>query len=194
MANYGQYGYPQYQAYNTYPQYQQAYPQYQQQAAQPQQMNQPIQNPQQMQQMQQATQQPQIQNGGFVSVRGIEEAQNYPVAPGNSITFKDENAPYVYTKTMGFSQLDRPVFEKYRLVKEEDVPKAKPAHQETAPSEKREMPDYALKSDLKGLYDQLDILRNELDFLKKSRKSSPKKKQEIAVEEKEIVEEVTDNE
>lgn len=59
-----------------------------------------------------------IQNGGFVSVRNEEEAIRYPIAPGNSITFKDETAPYVYTKTMGFSQLDRPVFEKYKLVKE----------------------------------------------------------------------------
>ena len=61
----------------------------------------------------------QIQNNGFVSVRSEFEARNYPVAPGNSITFKDETAPYVYTKTMGFSQLDRPNFEKYKLVKEE---------------------------------------------------------------------------
>lgn len=65
-------------------------------------------------------QQPQqIQNGGLVSVRGINEARNYPVAPGNSVTFKDENSPYIYTKTMGFSQLDRPIFEVFRLTKED---------------------------------------------------------------------------
>ena len=65
-------------------------------------------------------QQPQqIQNGGLVSVRSITEARNYPVAAGNSVTFKDENSPYIYTKTMGFSQLDRPIFEVFRLVKED---------------------------------------------------------------------------
>jgi len=63
----------------------------------------------------------QIQNGGFICVPNEEEARRYPVAPGNSVTFKNENAPYVYTKTMGFSQLDRPLFEKFRLVKEEDT-------------------------------------------------------------------------
>lgn len=73
------------------------------------------QQPQQM--VQQATQ-PQIQNGGFISVRSEMEARNYPVAPGTSITFKDETAPFIYTKTMGFSQLDRPIFDKYRLEKE----------------------------------------------------------------------------
>lgn len=77
----------------------------------------PYQYPQQMQQPMQ--QQMQIQNGGFVSVRSEAEARNYPVAYGNSITFKDETAPYVYTKTMGFSQLDRPVFEKFKLVRED---------------------------------------------------------------------------
>lgn len=57
-------------------------------------------------------------SSSFVSVRNEAEARSYPIAPGNSITFKDETAPYVYTKTMGFSQLDRPVFEKYKLIKE----------------------------------------------------------------------------
>lgn len=66
------------------------------------------------------TQSMQIQNGGFISVPSEEVARNYPVAPGNSITFKNENAPYIYTKTMGFSQLDSPLFERYKLVKEED--------------------------------------------------------------------------
>lgn len=61
----------------------------------------------------------QMQNNGLISVRSIEEAMRYPVAPGNSVTFKDELAPYLYTKTMGFSQFDRPIFEKYKIIKEE---------------------------------------------------------------------------
>jgi len=83
-------------AYNYYPQY----------------------YPQQMQNMQTQNTAP-TQTSGFVSVRSEQEARNYPVAYGNSVTFKDENAPYIYTKTMGFSQLDRPIFDKYKLVKEE---------------------------------------------------------------------------
>lgn len=103
------------------------------------------------QQYQQIQQQPmQIQNGGLVSVRGIDEARNYPVAPGNSVTFKDETAPYVYTKTQGFSQLDRPVFEKYRLVKEEDV---------SIPVEKTE---YALKTDITSLKAEMEEIRKKL--------------------------------
>lgn len=58
-------------------------------------------------------------NNNFVIVKSEQEVLNYPVACGNSVNFKIENAPYLYTKTMGFSQFDRPVIEKYRLLKEE---------------------------------------------------------------------------
>ncbi len=86
--------------YYTNPYYQQAF-------------NQPIQQQQMQQQMQ-----PQVQANGLVTVRSETEAANFPVGAGNSVIFKDETAPYIYVKTMGFSQLDRPIFEKYRLDKE----------------------------------------------------------------------------
>ena len=89
----------------------------------------------------------QIQNGGLVSVRNITEARNYPVAAGNSVTFKDENAPYVYTKTMGFSPLDRPIFEVFRLVKEDMTPEV-----EVKPVDYRQ---------------ELDDLKAEVERLKK---------------------------
>lgn len=90
-------------------------------------------------------QQNSIQNGGFVRVPNEAAARNYPIAPGNSITFIDENAPYCYTMTMGFSQFDRPKFEKFRLVKEEDVP------QTSQPNAEIQNVDYALKSELEEL-------------------------------------------
>lgn len=82
---------------------------------------QPMFQPQMQASMQPQVQAPQqqIQNGGFVSAPNEAYARNYPVAPGNSVSFKDESAPYVYSKTMGFSQLDQPIFKKFRLVEEE---------------------------------------------------------------------------
>lgn len=110
-----------------------------------------------------AQQQPlQIQNGGFISVRNEAEARNYPVAPGNSVTFKDETSPYVYTKTMGFSQLDRPIFERYKLIKEEDSEDSKVAATD-------EIIDSTVQ---KKLEDQIARLWREIDSLKKS---APKK-------------------
>lgn len=66
----------------------------------------------------QTTQPPQIQNGGFVIAPSEEYVKNYPVAPGTTVTFKIETLPYLYTKTVGYSLLDPPVIEKFRLVKE----------------------------------------------------------------------------
>lgn len=92
------------------------------------------------------TLQPQIQNNGFVMVRSEAEARNFPVALGNSVTFKDETAPYIYSKTMGFSQLDRPIFEKYKLVKEEI--------KETLPGGNED-----IKDELKRIWAEINLLK-----------------------------------
>lgn len=134
-------GYAQYQ---QYPNYQQTYPQTQI-------TTQPTQQ----------SVQPQIQNGGFISVRSEQEARSYPIAPGNSVTFKDENMPYVYVKTMGFSQLDRPNFEKFRLVKEEEVQAQQPTSGENRQTNNI---DYALKADLVSLQ---GTFATEIETLKK---------------------------
>lgn len=138
-------------AYNPYQQYQ---PNFQQQ----------MQNQSNYQQSQQPIQQ-QIQNGGFVSVHNENEARNYPIAPGNSVTFKDENAPYVYTKTQGFSQLDRPVFEKYRLVKEEEYQPQQVAQNSPVSSENTQQinnSDYAKKDEITALWSEIEALKSKL--------------------------------
>ena len=111
----------------------------------------------------QSTQQqyPVIQSG-FVRVMNENEARMYPVAPGNSVTFINENSPYCYTKTVNTAQLDRPIFEKYRLVKEEDAQGAEgPEKPAEAP-----MPDlsqYAAKADLEAFRAEIEALRADID-------------------------------
>lgn len=86
-------------------------------------------------------QQPQMQintGSSLISVRTEAEARNYPIAPGNSLTFKDEAQPYVYVKTMGPSTFDQPSFEKFRLVREDT-----------------EMPDHRPEFVLKSEFDAL---------------------------------------
>lgn len=97
----------------------------------------------------------QIQNGGFVSVRSAQEAFNYPVALGNSVTFKDETAPFIYVKTRGFSQLEEPIFEQFQLVKVDNTQKAADPAQTTSA-------EYALKSDLSALQDEIDLLKKKV--------------------------------
>ena len=115
---------------------------------------------QQLQNMQQPQQTPQIQNGGFIMVKDILEAQNYPVAPGNSVTFKNENQPYIYTKTLGFSQMDQPVFEVFKLVKEENENKM------VALTEEIPVVEYLPLKDADEIREQITQMRSEIDFLR----------------------------
>lgn len=106
--------------------------------------------------------QPQNANN-LIAVRGENEARSYPMAPGNSITFKDETAPYIYTKTMGLSPLDPPRFEKYKIIKENDEP--------------QEQNNYATMEDIKALISDIEALKDEIYGLK--RKPATKRKEVV---------------
>lgn len=164
------YNYPNYMTPNWYGQ------QFYQPIQQPMQMSQQMQPPmtqapqmtQQMPTQQSAvpTQTPQNQptatQGVFVRVQSEQDARSYPVQPGNSVTFIDENSPYCYVKAVDASALDRPRFERYRLVKEDDQP-----HQETPQS----APQYALVDDVEALARRLSNL--EKKFKKEVVKDEP---------------------
>lgn len=93
----------------------------------------------------------QMQNGGFIVVKSIEEAKNYPTALGNVLTFKIENQPYVCEKSQGFSQFEAPQFNIYKLIKENAD------HVEKT---------YALQSDLEGLEKKISALESIVETLK----------------------------
>lgn len=137
----------QYQQYQQYPQYQNFQ-----------------QTPQQLPQMNNFqngnSSQMQIQNGGFVSVHSIQEAFNYPVAPGNSVTFKDENSPYIYVKTKGFSQLEEPIFKKFRLIEESDT---QPQESTTTVTEQAvNYADFAKQTEITALWSEIEMLKKQI--------------------------------
>ena len=132
------------------------------------QQNQQMQNAQQQSQQ---MQQPAIQQSGFVLVQSEQEARAYPVAPGNSITFKDESQPYCYVKTMGFNQLDRPTFERYRLVKEDMPAEAAESATTAQTQQEKATVDYALKADLKAVWVEIEALKEKIS----KKQSKPKK-------------------
>ncbi len=85
-----------------------------------------------------------------VNAPSVDYAKSYPVAPGNSVSFKIENQPFLCTKTMGFSPLEKPTFETYRLVKEDEA--------EIVESK----PEYVLKEDLAAIEDRLTEIEKTL--------------------------------
>lgn len=95
----------------------------------------------------------QIRSGGIVSVANEDEARRYPVAPGYTVTMRDENGPYLYEKTMGYSQLDQPIFRKARIVFEDDAPPQEEKKEEPAEPPKV----YAELKQLEALRDAVAI-------------------------------------
>ena len=127
-----------------YPQYSYTSPQYFPQISQMQNMYTPQQQPVQQQ----------IRSGGIVSVANEDEARRYPVAPGYTVTMRDENGPYLYEKTMGFSQLDQPIFRKARIVFEDDHTQ----EEQKKPEEPTESPKiYAELKQLEALRDAVAL-------------------------------------
>ena len=99
-------------------------------------------------------QQPQIQNGGVIHATEA-EARKYPVAPGYSMIFIDDEKSKLYTKTAGFSQLEQPVFKKYNI-SEEIEPQSDLNKGDII------TPDYATKADISALRADFDALKREL--------------------------------
>ena len=107
--------------------------------------------------------QPQPVQNSFLTVRSEKEARDYPIAPGNSITFRDENAPYIYTKTMGMSQLDRPHFEKFRLVREGEV------------TEREDTNISSLVSEIGTINETIKAMNEQIEALKRRIPNKPKR-------------------
>ena len=94
----------------------------------------------------------------YIGIGSEAEARNYPVAYGNSVTFKDENAPYIYIKTMGLSQFDSPTFERFRLVKEDGESTQEGASKSTYNDSVID----EIKSDISGILDEIESIKKKL--------------------------------
>lgn len=135
-------------------------------------VQQPVaQMPQQMQQQPVQAPQPEIRQNGFIRVKDESEVDAYPIAPGNSVTFIHETEPFVFVKTLGFSQFDHPVKEKYRLFREtpESANKTDSVHVKENVGEPFE---YAKAADVAKLQRDVEALRVSVKTLneRKTRK------------------------
>lgn len=107
-----------------------------------------------------------IQSGELISVPSEEVARNWPVAHGNSVSFKNEHAPFIYTKTLGFGQMEQPVFEKFRVVKEDDVQESEQEATESPQMRFASVEDIeSLRMTMKHFKSDLDVLRKKMDKL-----------------------------
>ena len=123
----------------------------------------------------------------LIPISSREVAKNYPVAPRNSVSFKDENAPYIYIKTMGLSQFDPPKFEVFKLVKEnedENNEQSESTPENTEPQipmvEASVINDInesisVLDEEMKSTRIDIDYLKDRIEDLGKRKMRNPKK-------------------
>lgn len=103
-----------------------------------------------------------VDSNSLVPIHSEQEVFNYPVAPGNSVSFKNENEPYLYVKTMGFSQFDRPEIVKYKLIKE-DIGNSNTEPIENTPSQIKGLSE----DDLKPILDDIQQVKKDIAIIKK---------------------------
>ena len=111
---------------------------------------------QQMQYMQPQT--------SFIRVQSETQAREWNVAPGNSVTFVDDNAPYCYTKSMGMSQFDAPVFKRFRLV-EEPPQSVQVTPQAASETQEANLPEYITKAEFTALETLVNDIQNKIKEL-----------------------------
>lgn len=104
----------------------------------------------------------QMPQNNVVYVHSEDMARNYPVAPGNNIIFKNDNAPYIYTKTMGYSQYDKPCFERYKR-EDEERPEIEPIKDEPI-----SLPLDDLKAEISEIRALYEDLKDKIDKPKRT--------------------------
>ena len=109
----------------------------------------------------QAMQQPQQQQSALIHVQSEQQAREWSVSPGTSLMFIDDNAPYIYTKTAGNSQLEPCVFKVFQVseIGSQNAPKA------AAEDKGISIPDYVTRSEYDAITAQIDDIRKQIKEL-----------------------------
>ena len=98
----------------------------------------------------------------FINVPSEDVARRWDIAPNTTGKFIDENKGYIYTKSVGASILEPPVFEKYRVVKEtEESNESEPQNSQPEP----DLSEYMTKSEFetyKTIIDEMQEVVKEL--------------------------------
>ena len=118
--------------------------------------------------------QPQAPQSSFIHVQSEDQARSWSVALGTSVTFIDDNRPYCYTKSMGLSQLEPPIFKKFKLVEEA----AENAPERPIESNSIDMSAYVLKADFEAVKALLDDVRADIDVIRKDLYNEPIKSEQ----------------
>lgn len=105
--------------------------------------------------------QPQQQQSALIHVQSEHQAREWSVSPGSSLMFIDDNAPYIYTKTAGNSQLEPCVFKIFQV----SEITAKNAPQEPSVSEGIDISSYVTRAEFDGIMKQIGDIEKQVKEL-----------------------------
>ena len=109
----------------------------------------------------QTMQQPQQLQSALIHVQSEQQAREWSVSPGCSLMFIDDNAPYIYTKTAGNSQLEPCVFKVFQVSEIGGQNTSKTATEDKGIS----IPDYVTRAEYEAVMAQLDDIRKQVKEL-----------------------------
>lgn len=113
-----------------------------------------------------ATQGQPTQSNDFIPIPSEEDARNFPMQRGTSVTFKDENLPYIYIKKLGTGQFDSPTFEVYEIKKRASQ-NAQRAESATPREEADKLSNYVTKAEYGQICDEIESIRDTVERLRK---------------------------
>lgn len=105
-------------------------------------------------------QQPQ-QQSSLLHVQSEQQAREWSVSPGSSLMFIDDNAPYIYTKTAGNSQLEPCTFKKFMVseIGAENAPKT------VSPSESIDILPDSVRGDIEAIRAEIEDIKAKMKEL-----------------------------
>lgn len=112
------------------------------------------------------------QSSSLIHVQNENQARECAVALGSSMMFIDDNAPYIYTKTAGTSQLEPAVFKRFKII-EDDISQNAQEHQEQASASSAvNLSDYMSKAEFEPFKTILDDIQKKVKELTDNEQSA----------------------
>lgn len=104
----------------------------------------------------------------IIRVQSEAQARAWTVSPGCSVMFIDDVLPYCYTKSMGSSPFEAPVFKRFRLTEEDLSQNAQPNVQAVADEQVIEATNYLTKDEFEPFKAIIDDIQEKFKEMSKN--------------------------
>jgi len=107
-------------------------------------------------------QMPQTQQSNLIHVQSEAQAREWTVSLGSSVMFIDDNAPFIYTKTAGSSQLEPAVFKRFRVTEDNAPVSSQNEPQGSSEGSEDKLSAYLTKAEFEPFKAVIEKIQKEL--------------------------------